>query len=224
MDHLFIAEASSEQSNVPLDAATRRHVAALRLRDGEHVRVLNGRGLVALCGVKRHGNDVTLTVIESDLRPQPASLTLVMSNLDNRDRFEFALEKATELGATRFVPLLADRCQHQRVSMERLRAKAIAAVTQCGVAWLPEIASPVTIDEVTWGSVVVVGDDRGARPSASVLTDHVTVIVGPEGDFSDREKSVLASLAQTHRWAIGSTRLRAETAAIALVSTVVALR
>jgi 16S rRNA (uracil1498-N3)-methyltransferase len=92
------------------------------------------------------------------------------------------------------------------------------------VAWLPEIASPVTIDEVTWGSVVVVGDDRGARPSASVLTDHVTVIVGPEGDFSDREKAVLASLEQTHRWAIGSTRLRAETAAIALVSTVVALR
>lgn len=224
MDHLFIAELDPRQTVVPLDDAARRHVSALRLRDGEHVRVLNGRGLVALCSVTRRASAVQLTVIETDLRPRPASLTLVMSNLDSRDRFEFALEKATELGITRFVPLLADRCQHQRVSMDRLRAKAIAAVTQCGVAWLPEIAAPMTIDTVAWGSVVIVGDDKGRRASESPLTDDVTVIVGPEGDFSEREHEILRSLPQAHRWAIGTTRLRAETAAIALVSTVVALR
>lgn len=224
MDHLFIADFGPNDSGVALDEATRRHVAALRLRDGERVRVLNGRGLVGLCSVVRRGTDVQLAVHEMETRPRPASLTLVMSNLDNRDRFEFALEKAVELGVTCFVPLLADRCQHQRVSMDRLRAKAIAAVTQCGVAWLPELLPPATIDAVAWGSTVIVGDDRGARPTQQVLSGDVTVIVGPEGDFSDREKAILDGLPQTQRWAVGSTRLRAETAAIALVSIVVALR
>lgn len=224
MDYLFIAEFCADDTIVPIDEVVRRHVAALRLRDGEHVRVLNGRGLVGLCGVVRRGTDIQLAVHEVETRPRPASLTLVMSNLDNRDRFEFALEKAVELGVTCFVPLLADRCQHQRVSMDRLRAKAIAAVTQCGVAWLPELLAPVTIDGVTWGSTVIVGDDRGARPSQDVLSADVTVIVGPEGDFTDREKAILDGLPQTQRWAVGSTRLRAETAAIALVSSVIALR
>lgn len=224
MDHLFIADFGPNDSTVTLDEATRRHVAALRLRDGERIRALNGRGLVGLCSVVRRGTDVQLVVHEAETRPRPASLTLVMSNLDNRDRFEFALEKAVELGVTCFVPLLADRCQHQRVSMDRLRAKAIAAVTQCGVAWLPELLPPATIDAVAWGSTVIVGDDRGARPTKDLLSGDVTVIVGPEGDFSDREKAILDGLPQTQRWAVGSTRLRAETAAIALVSTVVALR
>lgn len=224
MDHLFIPEFGSSDTLVELDEATRKHVAALRLRDGEHVRVLNGKGLVGECSVVRQGGGVHLRVRACDTRPQPSALTLVMSNLDNRDRFEFALEKAVELGVSRFVPLLADRCQHQRVSLDRLRAKAVAAVTQCGVAWLPDITAPMSIDEIEWGSVVIVGDDRGARPSSDVLTDNVTVIVGPEGDLSDREKGLLTALPQTTRWAVGSTRLRAETAAIALVSAVIALR
>lgn len=224
MDHLFIAEFGADDTIVPIDEAVRRHVAALRLRDGEHVRVLNGKGLVGQCSVARRGSDVHLHVLSRDVHPKPSPLTLVMANLDNRDRFEFALEKATELGVTCFIPLLADHCQHQRVNMDRLRAKAVAAVTQCGVAWLPEIAQPTSIEGVEWGSVVIVGDDRGARPTSDVGAQHVTVIVGPEGDFSDREKEILNALPQTQRWAIGSTRLRAETAAIALVSAVITLR
>ncbi len=224
MDHLFIAEFGADDTIVPIDEAVRRHVAALRLRDGELVRVLNGRGLVGQCIVTRRGSDVLLNVIARDVHPKPTPLTLVMSNLDNRDRFEFALEKATELGATCFVPLLADHCQHKRVNLDRLRAKAVAAATQCGVAWLPEITQPTSIEGVEWGSVVIVGDDRGARPASDVLTQRVTVIVGPEGDFSERETEIINSLPHTLRWAIGSTRLRAETAAIALVGAVIALR
>lgn len=225
MDHLFIPGFTHQQSEVQLDDASRRHVAALRLRDGEPIRVLNGKGLVGDCSVLRRNGTLHLTVVAREERPRPPLLTLVMSNLDSRDRFEFALEKATELGATHFLPLLADRSQHQRVSADRLRAKAIAAITQCGVAWLPEIMEPCTIDGVQWGDAVIVGDDRGSRPtSADVAVTSITVVVGPEGDFSDREKAALATLPQARTWAIGSTRLRAETAAIALVSAVVALR
>lgn len=224
MDHLYIAGCLEQHDVAPLDNDVRRHIAALRLRDGEHIKVLNGRGLIALCTVERTSGTVALVVRERTLLPRPPGLTLMMSILDGRDRFEFALEKATELGITRFVPLLAEKSQHHRTSEIRLQAKAIAAITQCGVAWLPEIAPPTTIDALQWGSRIIVGDDKGQPPSAEDITDDVCVIVGPEGDFSDREKTLLTNDLRTRRWAIGRNRLRAETAAIALIANVVSVR
>ena len=227
MDHIYIAACEPSDHVVPLTPEARRHLAALRLRDGEQVRVLNGRGLVATCRTERSSSDLRLVVETSRVAEPPPPLTLVLSVLDNRDRYEFALEKATELGITRFVPLLADRSQHHRVNMERLTAKAIAAITQCGVPWLPEIHTPVRIEDVPWSPVIIMGDDQGATPTRDDLGGdqgvEVSVVVGPEGDFSDREKEVLRNDVRTHQWAIGRNRLRAETAAIALVSTVVAL-
>lgn len=149
-------------------------------------------------------------------------LTLAMSVLDSRDRFEFALEKATELGITRFVPLLAKRSQHHRVHADRLVAKAVAAITQCGVAWLPEIAPAVGVEDLPRANVVIVGDDTGDIPAALHHgTESILVVVGPEGDLTPEEKSYLHNTLQAHRWAIGQNRLRAETAAIALLSNVV---
>lgn len=224
MDHIYIHQCEPTHATAPLTPEAARHVAALRLRDGEQVKVLNGRGLVALCTIQRDAGAPSLRVVTTTLIPKPPSLTLVMSVLDSRDRFEFALEKATELGVTRFVPLLAERSQHHRVSHERLVAKAIASITQCGVAWLPEIMPAVGIDGVEWGERIIMGDDKGAPPNTADLTGDVCVVVGPEGDFSDREKSLLTNDLRTKRWAIGRNRLRAETAAVALIANVVSVR
>ena len=224
MDHIYIRECEPTHSTAPLSVDAARHIAALRLRDGEQVKVLNGRGLIALCTVRRTDGAARLDVTSTTLTPKPPSLTLVMSVLDNRDRYEFALEKATELGITRFIPLLAERSQHHRVNHDRLIAKAIAAVTQCGVPWLPEIMPAVEIDHVDWSETIVMGDDKGAPPNGADLTGDVCVVVGPEGDFSDREKSLLTNDLRTKRWAIGRNRLRAETAAIALIANVVSVR
>ncbi|MCX6139399.1 MAG: RsmE family RNA methyltransferase [Candidatus Kapabacteria bacterium] len=224
MDHLYIAGCSEQHNVAPLDSDVRRHIAALRLRDGEQVKVLNGRGLIAHCTVERTPGTVSLVIRDRVLVPKPRGLTLVMSILDGRDRFEFSLEKATELGITRFVPLLAEKSQHHRTSEVRLQAKAIAAITQCGVAWLPEIAPPTTIDVLPWGTRVIVGDDKGKPPSSEDIADDLCVIVGPEGDFSEREKNVLRADPRTRHWAIGPNRLRAETAAMSLIANVVSGR
>ena len=219
MDHIYIESCVATNETAPLDSDALRHIAALRLRDGEQVRVLNGKGLVAACTIERLGSQVTLRLGEREERPKPIALTLVMSVLDSRDRLEFALEKATELGMTTFVPLLAERAQHHRTSNARLVAKAIAAITQCGVAWLPEIAAPVSIDDFPWATCTIVGDENGSTPSD--IGADVCVVVGPEGDFSDREKQILNEDPRTLRWAVGNNRLRAETAAIALIANVV---
>ncbi len=224
MDHIYIRECEPTHTTAPLSADAVRHIAALRLRDGEQVKVLNGRGLIARCTVQRQEGVLSLVVTDTLMIPKPPSLTLVMSVLDNRDRYEFALEKATELGITRFIPLLAERSQHHRVNHDRLVAKAIAALTQCGVAWLPDILPAVGVDRVDWSETIIMGDDQGAPPNTADLTGDVCVVVGPEGDFSDREKSLLTNDLRTKRWAIGRNRLRAETAAIALIANVVSVR
>lgn len=206
---------------VAVTEEAQRHIAALRLRNGEQVRVLNGKGLITVCEVDRSESALRLRKISEQLVDQPAARTLVLSILDNRDRFEFALEKATELGITRFVPLSADASQHHRINHGRLVAKAIAAITQCGVAWLPEICEPTTIDKMPWGTRLIIGDEKGAEPSAEDLTDDVTIVVGPEGDFSERERAALTGDPRSRFWAIGSNRLRAETAAVALMANVI---
>ncbi len=223
MDHIYVPDVTIDDRVVPLSADAKRHVAALRLRDGEPVKVLNGRGLVVRCRCERTQGDVRLISETAYEVPRPHGLTLALSVLDHRDRYEFALEKATELGITRFIPLLADRSQHHRVNVERLTTKAIAAITQCGVAWLPQIHPPVRLEDVPWGDVTIMGDDTGSRPNGDDVQGDVTIVVGPEGDLSDREKDLLSAAPRTKRWAIGRNRLRAETAAIALVSAVVGL-
>lgn len=222
MDNLYSPTITAADKIVTPNAEMQRHISALRLRDGEGVRVLNGRGLVVTCRVQRQAGSVVLPVVEFVEHPEPRQLTLALGVLDNRDRFEFAVEKATELGVSRIVPLLCDHARHARSSTERLQQKAIAAITQSGNPWLPVIADPTPFDSLPLGDVVIVGDAQGSVPSD--VTSHDTwILVGPEGGFSQRELEILSSMQNVVRWRIGSNRLRAETAAVALISHAICL-
>lgn len=221
MDNLYSPTITAADQIVTPDAEMQRHIAALRLRDGEKVRILNGRGLVATCTVQRQTGSVVLQVLERSVYPAPAQLTLALGVLDNRDRFEFAVEKATELGVTRIAPVVCDHARHARSTTERLRQKAIAAITQSGNPWLPEILDPTAFDSLPLGEVVIVGDAQGDTPS-KLISHDTWILVGPEGGFSNRELHKLSSMPNVLRWRIGSNRLRAETAAVALVARAVA--
>lgn len=222
MDNLYSPTITAADQIVMPDAEMQRHIAALRLRDGEGVRVLNGRGLVVTCRVQRQAGAVILPVVDHVEHPEPRQLTLALGVLDNRDRFEFAVEKATELGVTRIVPVLCDHARHARSTTERLRQKAIAAITQSGNPWLPKISEPTAFDSLPHADVVILGDAQGETPS-SLSYDDTMVLVGPEGGFSARELEKLSSKPNLVRWRIGKNRLRAETAAVALVSHAICL-
>lgn len=219
MDNLYSPTITASDEIVAIDRDMQRHIAALRLREGECVRVLNGRGLVVTCEVQRRTGETTLAIQDRVTHPEPRGLTLALGVLDNRDRFEFAVEKATELGATTIVPVLCDHAQRSRSTTERLRQKTIAAITQSGNPWLPRVTDPTPFAELALADVVIVGDAHGDIPS-SLPSRDVWVLVGPEGGFSSRELERLACMPNVIRWRIGSNRLRAETAAVALVARV----
>ncbi len=155
--------------------------------------------------------------------PEPTiEITLACSVLA-RQRMIFVMQKATELGVTRIVPLLTDHSV-PREGLEHERANAwpaqvIRAARQCRRGSLPEVLPPTTLDSFlaspafAFADVCVMLDDRSApTPAPGEPPRRIVLIVGPEGGFSDAERARLAT--KSSPWVLGGRILRAETAVI----------
>src|SRR5262249_30448134 len=143
-----------------------------------------------------------------------------------KDRFAMVVEKATELGATHVMPLITERSESvaSRVRGEgrgRLERRALEALKQCGAVWVPEIADPLPLadfltrepDGSRW-----LADANGGAPAAVSPLAPLTIVVGPEGGFSEQERAtVLAAGFLPCR--LGPNVLRFETAAVAALTT-----
>ena len=222
MDYLYDSALSSEGDLVVPTRDVHRHLLALRIRDGQTVTLFNGKGLRAFCTLLGAAADGVLRVDTREHTDAPSPLTLAMGLLDSRDRLEFAVEKATELGVTSIVLLDSDRASRLRATSIRLQSKVIAACEQSGRLWLPDVIGPMSVEtflDSTTATVLVVGDQEGTQPN-TITFGHVAVVVGPEGGFSQREQALFSADQRILRWSIGKQRLRAETAAIAMVTAV----
>lgn len=226
MECLYIPEFHAEMRRIEVTDDEFRHGKALRLREGSPVMVSNGTGLCAETVVTElHARHLLLDCRR--LLPgynEPIHLFhLCIGNLDNKDRLEFLVEKAVELGV-RSITIVQTRYASQRkLNADRLRTKAIAALKQSRRSTLPEIASATSLSEVVGimnADVHVLCDDHGTRPERE--TGTVCLYVGPEGGFHQEETSYLKSLPNMRSWRLASSRLRAETAAISALSHVAA--
>lgn len=220
MDYLYDSALTDDGDLVAPTSGLHRHLAALRIRDGQTITLFNGKGLRACCTLLGSAADGVLRVDTRERIEAPYPLTLAMGLLDSRDRLEFAVEKATELGVTSIVLLDSDHASRLRATAIRLQAKVIAACEQSGRLWLPEVAGPMSVESLldsTTASTILIGDQDGAQPS-NAASGNVAVVVGPEGGFSQREQALFSADQRVQRWAIGKQRLRAETAAIAMVA------
>ncbi|OGU37952.1 MAG: hypothetical protein A2X61_11605 [Ignavibacteria bacterium GWB2_35_12] len=198
-----------------------KHIKALRIGNEEKVIVTNGKGLSA------KGNVNIIKKSESVFYPDgfydnqgenSFRLALAMGILDNKERFEFAFEKAVELGINEYFPLITNHTQRKKVNKERLIAKSISAMKQCCRSVLPIIYSPVTIEQLFQDNDkyerIILADFNGMR--ADELKNNVStlVIVGPEGGFSREEIELMKRDNRLISINLGNRRLRAETAAI----------
>jgi len=201
----------------------RRHVAALRVRRDEVVGVLNGQGTLYICRYGADTSSTNLSVVESRDGLPPCPLTVVIPVLHHRDRFEFALEKVVELGATEIVVWNADHSEFQRTTTARMSAKIEAACAQCGRLWFPDLREVSDLKAIleSYPAIDIVVGDAGGDQHRAQLSNHVVVLVGPEGGLSEREQAVLVKHPRLHRWSVGEYRLRAETAVVALTTLVV---
>jgi 16S rRNA (uracil1498-N3)-methyltransferase len=205
-----------------------RHLASvMRAKVGEEVTLFDGSGAEFAAHITAIGkHTVELEVFERReiSRELPFSLTLAVA-LPKGERQKWLIEKATELGVTRIVPLSTDRgvAQPTDSALDRLRRGVIEASKQCGRNRLLEIAPPALalsyFDTAPQAANLLIADPNGPPISEVIRSPHGDVVasIGPEGGFSPAEFSA----AQSAGWqpiSLGRSILRVETAAIAIAS------
>lgn len=220
---------------VPLERGPSHYLThVMRLAEGEAVALFNGRdGEWRAVIAEARKNAVTLSC-ETPLRPQAAEpdIWLLFAPL-KKTRIDFVVEKATELGAARLIPVFTRHTAAARVNRERLQAHAIEAAEQCERLSVPEVAEAIELDRLLadWPDgrrLLVLDETGGGGPIATVLATlrqegagqapHHAILIGPEGGFSANELDVLRNLPFVTPVGVGPRILRAETAALAALA------
>lgn len=201
-----------------------RHARVARVQAGDPIEVLDLAGAAAVGRVLRwEGGACRLAIerIERE-RGEPRAPLVLALGLLHTAAFDWAVEKATELGATRVVPVIAERSQGGRHEgrVERWRRIAAAAVAQCGRTRPPRVEPPEPLSAVLAGArgALLLADPTATVPPAfRAGDDGITVLVGPEGGFTPDE--ILAARgAGFLGLPLGLRTLRAETAALAALA------
>jgi len=236
MHRFFLSPENCRGAALQLDGREAHHALhVLRLKRGERVTVLNGAGNEFLCDVENVAKTaITLTVKEKKSTPAPPCPISLFVAVPKGKIIESIIQKAVELGAHRIVPLLTERvvtqlddegAEHKR---EKWQQVAIEAIKQCGAAWLPRIAAPVTLKEFLadgeMPELTLVGSLQMERrhPRAVFVEfqaqhgrfpESVGVWIGPEGDFTVAELQAIEA-AGAQPVTLGQLTLRVETAAL----------
>lgn len=225
LPRLYVEERLAKGSALTLVGAPVNYLAnVLRLQSGASVKLFDDRTGEWLAEIAEAGRRrVTLTVVEQ-LRPREAvpDLWLLFAPI-KRGRIDWLVEKATELGVARLVPIMTQRTVVDRVNLERLRAHAIEAAEQCGRTALPELAAPTRLETILRGwpaeRMLYFADEGGGEPVLrSAKPGPAAILIGPEGGFTEPERAAVRAVPQARAVSLGPRILRADTAAIAAIS------
>jgi len=206
----------------------------MRMSDGDHVRLFNGRDgewLGRLDEVKKRS---CLIALEKQTREQDVlpDIWLLFAPV-KRARLDFMVQKAVEMGAGRLLPVNTARTNVARIKQDRLRANAVEAAEQCGLLSVPEVEEPQSLGALLneWtanmGARRIIFCDEAA-PKASTLEQlqalgaagPLAVLIGPEGGFSPAERDQLLKREDTHAISLGPRIMRADTAAVAALAAI----
>lgn len=229
---LFVDAPLREGASVELDRDRAHYLQhVLRLAPGSTIELFNGRDggwTATIDAFAKRGGDLT---VQSLRRPQIASpdLWLCFAPL-KRARIDLVVEKATELGVSRLIPVETRRTITDRVNLDRLRAIASEAAEQCERLDVPVVEKPVSLPALLDGwdttrTLHVAAESGVAKPLGEALVPApCAFLIGPEGGFDPAELDLLRSVPFVVAVGLGPRLLRAETAALAALASWQALR
>ena len=220
--HLFYIPGVSGNS-IQLDETESKHaIRVLRLEKGEKVNVVDGKGGFYLAEITDANPKKCLLQIldkKTAFGKRNFHLHIAIAPTKNNDRFEWFLEKATEIGIDEITPLITEHSERKVVNTERFEKILVSAVKQSVKAYLPQLNEPVTFKELvkqpgTQKFIAYVDENhRDHLKNLIQKDDNVLVLIGPEGDFSKTE----IELALKNGFvpvSLGASRLRTETAGV----------
>ncbi|MGA2092037.1 MAG: RsmE family RNA methyltransferase [Sedimentisphaerales bacterium] len=243
--HRFYCD-SLDDAKIVLEGTEAHHLAVLRLGPGDKVELFDGAGALAtavISGIRR--NIITLDIEQIRRIDPPKSRRIIIAvSVPKGERFDWLIEKLTELGVERICPVIFERTVRQPTNpkaLDRWLNLAISAAKQCKRLFLPQIDPPAnlhnclesikkdtpTCPERSRGDCrIIAGAASADYPSLAAQSfgqNDVAAFIGPEGGLTENEESLLKSQgAQFVR--LSDTILRTETAAISLAAILVAQR
>ncbi|HEX4762078.1 MAG TPA: 16S rRNA (uracil(1498)-N(3))-methyltransferase [Sphingomicrobium sp.] len=229
LPRLFTRQLLSKSASVELDAGQANYLGnVLRLKEDDPVLVFDGVSGEWLARIAEAGRKrMTLAVDERTREPETIPDVWLAFAPVKRAQTDWLVEKATELGAARLIPVMTRRTIAERVRLDRLEAIAIEAAEQCGRTVLPRISDPSALKSLVEREPsrrLYFADERGGEPAASAFQPGPTLILtGPEGGFADEERSVIRAAPSSVSISLGPRILRAETAALAALAAYMAV-
>ena len=216
--------------NFSFDKEESKHIIkVLRKKDTDILHVTNGLGLLFKTEITLASDSKCTVKIISFEKSAPSKyhLHLAVAPTKMNDRFEWFLEKATEIGIHEITPIICDRSERKVINTERFDKILLTAMKQSNVLFLPKLNDAISFKEFVKlkneGLQLVAHceeTDKKTLKSVLVPNENVTILIGPEGDFT--EKEIEAALENNYiPVSLGNTRLRTETAAIVACHSVV---
>lgn len=206
-----------------IDSDEQQHISkVLRMKAGEEIYVTDGNGNLAKGNLVFEGKKVSLEVIElkKDLPEFSPKLHIAIAPTKNIDRIEFFVEKAVELGISEISLILTEKTERKNINIDKLRKQAISASKQSLRFHFPKVNELTKFSDFmknldAENTFVAHCNENLERISLNNIQnfENYTFLIGPEGDFSDREIQLLADKG-IKAVSLGKQRLRTETAGI----------
>lgn len=145
-----------------------------------------------------------------------------------RSQTDWLVEKATELGVARLIPVMTQRTVVERVKLERLQAITVEAAEQCGRTRLPDMTEPTPLNQFLkqrdGERTLYFADEGGGEVATTAFKPGpATILIGPEGGFTDSERALIRAAPNSVAISLGPRILRAETAALAAIAAYMAV-
>ncbi len=230
---LFFDPDIREPQHILREEESKHAARVLRLAAGDTLHVVNGQGDLFICELlEAHQKHCALKVLEkkSGLGHLKQALHIAVAPTKSNDRFEWFLEKSTEIGISEITPIICEHSERKLVKQERMTRVIVAAMKQSLKAWIPKLNDQSKFKEFVTSAAIrefngqkfiahCEGDKRIELHEALKKGEASLILIGPEGDFSPNE----VELAQREGFSpitFGNNRLRTETAAIVACHTV----
>jgi 16S rRNA (uracil1498-N3)-methyltransferase len=223
LPRLFVDQPLEQGAALTLEGAAANYLGnVLRLGAGAQVKLFDDRTGEWLAEIREAGKKRLTLAVGERLRGREAvpDLWLLFAPI-KRGRIDWLVEKATELGVARLVPVLTRRTIVDRLNLERLRAHVVEAAEQCERTALTELAEPQKLEALLAGwpteRILYFADEAGGEALAGEA-GPAAILIGPEGGFTAEERAAIRALPQAHPITLGPRILRADTAALAAVA------
>ena len=219
----FYIESLTAKDNLVLNEETSKHIVqVLRMQNGEQLQLTDGKGNLFTTEITDNNRKkCTVKILQtSNLKPQTSNITIAISLVKNAHRFEWFLEKATEIGISEIIPLICSRTEKQHFRLDRMQSVLISAMLQSQQTFVPVLHEPIKFTEVinkaTQEQKFIAhceDENNKVQLTSQLLKSSLAklILIGPEGDFT-KEEIHFAIQNNFIPVALGNTRLRTETA------------